>query len=287
MEFDQKLLKKLDRPYMSNASVNTLLKETFKYRYSDGKATNIALGAVKSFPDISNGLGNWFGSPSRLDALYKVIANSEMSLDAKQINLKFTQKFLVGGDKDAERTELHGKLTDNEKKSIEDSVNDNKQVKSVSTMIDIKRFVSDMYKLRLDDAYDAEFNRMASMFGIPKELWDSIKEGTTYENQEKAIGRHLSYSVQAKADDLANGLEILFGYDKQDKDIQITFDHLPSMQIFEEERATRNNLNINTVRELVAMGADINDVAPDFGFDYTFAKPEPPKPPNDEGTTDE
>tara|TARA_R100000789_G_scaffold100595_1_gene111986 strand:+ start:7214 stop:8428 length:1215 start_codon:yes stop_codon:yes gene_type:complete len=270
MEWDHKLLQKLDRPYLSEKAVDNLLKETFKYRHADNTSEKIPLGSIKAFPDLTNGLGNWYGSPSRLDALYKIIANSEMALDSKQINLKFTQKFLVGGDKDSLRTELHGTLTNGEKKSIEDSMNDNKQVKSVSSIIAIQRFVSDMAKLKLDDAYDASFNRMASMFGIPRELWDSIKEGGTYENQEKAIGRHVSYSVQAKSDDLANGTEDLFGYTSEKKEICFSYDHLPSMQVFEQERAERNHKNIETLRELVALGADVNAVAPDYGFDYIF-----------------
>lgn len=287
MVFDNRLLKKLDKLYRSNAEVEKLLKCQIKYRNADSTSTAIPLAQIKAFPDLTNGTGNWYGSPSRLDALYKIIENSEVALDAKNINLTFSQQFLVGGDANADRTDLHGNLTDSEKKSIEDMVLSGKNVTGVKSMVDIKRYVSDMGKLKLDEAYNESFNRMASMFGIPKELWDSIKEGSTFENQEKAIGRHVSYSVQAKADDLANGCEEIFGYDTDSKDIRLTYDHLPSMQVFEQEKAERNQTNIQTVQTLVQLGADINVVAPDYGFDYNFVKPKPVPPTEPETIEDD
>ena len=146
----------------------------------------------------------------------------------------------------------------------------NNPVTAVKSMIDIKRYVENIANLKLDESFQADLMAVGSMYGVPKELLDTIAKGSTYENQEKALIRHISYTIQPKADDFANGLETYFGYDKEKKDLTLTFDHLPCMQVAEAERATVRKTDIEAMQLLVQMGANPNDVAPDFGLDYKF-----------------
>lgn len=272
IEIPNEVQKTLDKHAMSKKEVDAILDQHIIYRYADNTVRKIKLKDILTISDISNGLGNWMGSPSRLDALYKIISNSDTAIDAKNINLHFSGKFLVGGDKNAEN--IHElPLSGAEQKSIEDVFTSDKKVTAVKSMIDIKRFVTDMGKLKLDEAYNSDYYRIGSMYGIPREVLDAAKEGSTYENQEKAMGRHISYTIQPKADDYVNAIEHFFGYNLVGKDIQMTYDHLPFMQVFEQERANVNKTKVETVQALVDLGFDTQEVALDNGFDYTYLKP--------------
>lgn len=253
IDIPQTLINKFgDQHIWSIDTFNELQDEKINYRYHSG-TKSYTLGEIKIFPDLTNNLGNWFDSPSRIDALYKIIENSESALDSKNVNLHFSKKFMVAGKQDPEN--IHElPLSTNEKRSIERSTLSRNPVTAVKSMIDIRRYVDDMAKLKLDDAYDADLMNIGNMYNIPKEILDVLKKGSTYENQEKAIGRHIGYSIQPKGDDLANGIETYFGYDKKKRDIFLSWDHLPFMQVFEADRAEVNKKNAETFKIMVDSG---------------------------------
>ena len=116
--YPTELKQKLDKIYRSNLSVNELEREIVRYKYADGTQTTFKLGEIKTFADISNGFGNWYDSPSRLDALYKIVSNSEAALDAKNVNLRFSGKFMVSrkGNPDGPNIIYEIPLTPPEKK---------------------------------------------------------------------------------------------------------------------------------------------------------------------------
>lgn len=273
LEFPQEVLNKLDKHYFGNKYIDSLMNEKLIYRYLDGKSKEIRLGDIKAFADMSNGLGNWYGSPSRIDALYKIISNSEKALDAKAINLHFSGKFMVAGKTD-EANVYETPLTSHEKTSIERGTYSRNPVTAVKSMVDIKRYVSDMASLKLDESYESDLMAIGSMYGIPKELLDAIKKGSTYENQEKALIRHISYTVQPKADDLASGLETTFGYDLNDKELTITYDHLPAMQKAMQDKAGVNKTDAETLKILLEIGADREDAVRYLGMDLKFVENE-------------
>ena len=270
LEFEQNVLNKLNKLYFSANSIKSLENETVTYRYDDGNYRNFRLGDIKPFVDVTNGLGNWYGSPSRIDALYKIISNSEKTLDAKAINLHFSGKFMVSGKTDEANT-FEMPLTGSEKTSIERSTYSNNPVTAVKSMVDIKRYVSDMAALKLDESYESDMLYIGAMYGIPKELLDALRKGSTYENQEKALVRHISRTVQPKADDLAAGLETFFGYDTNNKELTITYNHLPEMQHALNEEKKVKQIDANTLKLLIDSGVDREDAARYLGMDIKFA----------------
>lgn len=275
IEIPDEIRKKLDKHYNSKQSVNELSKEYLKYRYYDSTTKKYYFDEIKVFADLTNGINNWYGSPSRLDALYKVITNSEAGMDAKNINLDFSGKFMVAGQTSLDNP-LETPLTKQEQRSIEDVATSSKQVHAVKSMIDIKRFVENIANLRLDESFQADFMTIGSMYGIPKELLDATTEGSTYENQEKAIGRHVSYALQPKADDLANGLEQWFGFDNSDINITLSFDHLPFMQVFEKDRAEVNKSKAETFKVLIESGVTRDSAAAMLDMEVEFENIESP-----------
>lgn len=251
-EWTDKLCKQLDKIVLSNKSLNDLEGLTIKYKHLDNTTTTYKLKDIIPFFDLSNGLGNWYKGNSSLDALYSVIKNSASSIKSKDIALEFSGKYLVSGEHNVE--DIHSSpMGTKEKESIERSTRSNKAVHAVKDKISIQRFVEDIYKLRLDDAYIADYYTIGTMYGTPRDILEAGLKGSTYENQKEASHRFVEQCMQPKGNDLADGLERAFGYNLKGIDLRLSFDHLSFMQIIEEYKAniiTKKLTNLQTAKEL-------------------------------------
>lgn len=232
LEFPPELLKMQDKIILSSKAEADLLKTKVTYRYADRTSIEITLGDIMIFTDLTNGTGNWFKSGSVLDALYKVITNSDEALNSKNINTRYSGKFVVAGMADPENV-TQMPMDNEEKLSIEQKVNGRKSVHAVKTMIDIKRFVENLGALKLDESYLADYFVIGSMFNIPRDVLEAYKS-STFENQEQAKGGHVAYTLSPKGEDLTNKLNKKIGY--TDNRLVLSWDHLPFMQIFEQKR---------------------------------------------------
>jgi hypothetical protein len=233
MEFDTTVIDKLKSLVFSEATYKDILKGTVRYDLGNGQTKVIPLNEITPFFDLSNCIdGNFYKGASRLDALYKVISNSEQALDAKAINLEFTKKFMVSG-KNSDDNIMNLVMPDGEKNSIESSMRSNKSVHAVKTPVNISRFVENIASLKLDDSYYNDFFMIGSMYGIPKDVLESaIRGNSTYDNQEKAIGRHVDYVMKPKGQMLTDELEVMFKY----KDLVMSWGHLSFNQVFELQK---------------------------------------------------
>ena len=222
---------RFSRFIFSVLGTNDIKKETIKYTFPDGSVSNIKINELSFFFDLSNGLnGNWFEGNSRLDALYKVIANNESSLDAQNINLEFSQKFMA-----SQRTDSLSEvpLTDEDKESIEGSTRSNKKVHAVKKPVDVKRFVDDIARLKLDETYFNTAYIVGNMYNTPKDILELyLKGGSTFENQEKSMARMVEYCLSPAGEDYTDEFESLFNYE----DIRKEWNHLMFNQVFEKER---------------------------------------------------
>ena len=266
----KKLENDFDKLVLSKKGHKSILETSINYKYSDGSKIPIRMDEMVTFHDLTNGLGNWFKGSSRIDSLWKVLGNAENSLDSKSVNLNFSKKFLVSGSYDPSK-DLNTPMQNVEKEDIRKKLKSSESVYPVKAQIDIKRFVEDFSKLKLDESYVSDLLIIADMYGVPKELISVLIDGATYENQEKAIGRHIGYSETPKAKDLLEGLCTYF--DKDPTDYEITFANNSFMQVFEKDKATVNMTNAKTLETLVNNGADANEVAEMLGLDLTFKKP--------------
>lgn len=245
LDIDRGLEDGLSKIFRSRKNIEDLKKKTIRYTQYDGSILNIPLNEISAFFDLSNGVtNNWFSGLSAIDALYKVVSNIEATLDAKNINTRFTGKFLVSG-KQMGNDNIHNPLTEQEKRQIEENIQRPKSVTAVKNMADIKRYVENMKSLKLDESYRNDFLTIGSMYNIPKDILDASFEGSTYENQEKATGRHVEYVFRPKADALVSGIEKRFNYTTSSKKLVYRFDHLSFMKLFkrEEEIAKTTALN--------------------------------------------
>ena len=275
MEWPNVLENKKDKLIFSNAAQKQLIDTNIVYRYDDGTSINIPISRIISIQDLSNGTGNWFKGNSRIDALYKIISNSEAALDAENINIRYSGKFLVSGQADPKDVSKLP-LTNEEKFDIETKMNGRKQVHAVKSLIDIKRFTDNLRNLELGKHYLESYYLIGQMYNIPKDVLEAYTTGATYENQEKATAKHISYTLQPKGNDFMQALTNHFGY--TNKRLIITWDHLPFMQVFEKERVAVQESQIRTMAAMLKMGIDLEEINQFLKTDFKTGEYVEPKP---------
>lgn len=267
-----------DKFIFSQANFNKIMEEVITYRYADGKTFTFPFKKLITIGDLSNGLGNWYASPSRIDALYKVICNSEAALDSNNINIRYSGKFMVSSQKQDVNTMPMG---DTEKKDIEEKVDGDKSVHAIKSAIDIKRFVENAANLKLDESYLSAYFLIGSMYGIPRDVLEA-NVSSTYENQEKARGAHVSYCLQPTGEILTNSLEQMFGY--MDREIILDWEHLPFMQVFAKDRADVENKKADTLSKLLDLDIPLEEINAFLDTEFTMATKKPtPQPFNNDG----
>jgi hypothetical protein len=275
MEFPRELEKVKDKLVFSKQTLQNLGKLNVKYRYEDGETKQIPLSKIICITDLTNGIGNWYKGKSRIDALYKVISNSEMALDAANVNLDYSMRFLVGGTQDPKDV-TKTPMGEEEKKSIENIFHrTSKRIHAVKSMIEIKRFVEDMRALELGKAYLDQYFIIGSMYNIPRDVLEAFNS-STYENQEKARASHVTYTLEPKGNDFVDAIANRFDYPSKNKKICISWDHLPFMQVFESDRAKVKNMNVQTLTTLMRAGVKF-EAANKF-LDLGFKKQDYEKP---------
>jgi hypothetical protein len=268
MEYPLWMQQNSDKMIFSKGKQDEMLDQKIIYRYNDGTTISIPLRKIMVFTDLTNGVGNWFKSFSRIDALYKIISNSEVMLDSENINGRFSGKFMVAGTADPnDVTKIP--LGNDEKTDIERKMQDHREVHAVKSMVDIKRFVENMGALKLNEKYLAAYFLIGNMYGIPRDVLEAYNS-STFENQEKARGAHVSYTLEPKAEELMQALSKRFGYLDQGKELVMSWDHLPFMQVFEKDRAVTKEINARTFVNLIRNGVPLEE-ANEF-LDTNFSK---------------
>lgn len=253
------LLKKLDKLSLSNASVKEIEKLTIKYENLDGATTTYNLGEIKPFFDLTNSFGNWYKGASTVDALYKIIRNSDTALDSKYSNLDFAGKFMVFGKNSMDNVN-EVPMGDMEKLDAKAKLKSKESVHVLKTPIDIKRFVENMSKLELDKAYNEDVFKIAKLYNHPKAIIESLEStGIFGEEKKEAKADFVDEVLVPKGMDLMNGLESLFGYDEKNIDLELSFDHLSFMQVRKkqkQESISREIANLTQAKEIGAIEED-------------------------------
>lgn len=269
--FPNKLQEKVKNLVLSKRGFSDLQEEQVEYKNENGKSNYFKLKELLFITDLTNSTGNWFKGNSRLDALHKIITNSEAGIDSKNINARYLGKYIINGKIDESNVNLP-MMKPEEKKEIEDRIDGKKKVFAVKTPIDIKRFIerSDVLE-SLDKSYLADYYKIGKMFGIPRDVLEAY-ESSTYENQEKARGSHVSYTLSPKGADLGDSIAKRIGYNTQRKRIALDWSHLPFMQVFKKDEAIVNVSNARAFDILVKAGAKKESAAKLLGLMLEFEK---------------
>lgn len=237
--------------YIDPQSFEDIHQKQIEYR-TTSQTLPFRYEQLEQFFDISNSLTNWFRGPSRVDALFKVIQNSENSIDSKNITSHLARKYMVSG-KAAVENPSQQMMDPREQKSIEDDIMSKKNVHAFRSMFDIKSFVNDAKVLAsLDDAFMNDAFIIGKVLNIPKNVIELVGDDATHENQEKARAAVISYCIQGPMDEFCQVLKDYFSV--QDVNLTMTYDHLPFVQVFEEQKASTNEKNANAYMRLVRGG---------------------------------
>lgn len=262
-----------DKIVLTRATYNRLLNTNLTYRYEDGKSWVFPLNKLLILTDLSNGQGNWFKGRSRIDSLYKILSNADAALDATNINIRYSGKFLVAGQQDPKDVSKLP-MGEGEKKDIEKKVNGPKQVHAVKSLVEIKRFVENIGSLKLDEAYRTAYFLIGSMYNIPRDVLEAYLASSTFENQEKSTAKHVAYTLQPKGDDFFGEIGTRFGY--TDKTIYISWDHLMFMQVFKKEQADVDLKNMQTATGYAKLGVPVDEINKLLGTNFSNLSYEQP-----------
>ncbi|CAA0144186.1 Contig93, whole genome shotgun sequence [Tenacibaculum maritimum] len=267
--FSNKLQEKIGNLVLSKKGFKDIQEERVEYKNKNGKSNFFKIKELLFITDLTNSTGNWFKGNSRLDALYKIISNSEAGIDSKNINARYLGKYIVNGKVDETNVNLP-MMKNDEKKEIEDRIDGNKKVHAVKTPIDIKRFIERSEVLEnLDKSYLADYYKIGKMYGIPRDVLEAY-ESSTYENQEKARGSHVSYTLSPKGCDLGDSVAKRLEYTNEGKIIYLDWSHLPFMQVFKKEEAKVNETNAKSLEKLIKAGVKPESAAKMLGMDVEF-----------------
>lgn len=284
LEFPYEFERIKDKLVFSDEEADRIKKMEITYRYSDGTTFRFPFDRLVITYDLTNSVGNFFRGPTRLDALYKVITNSEYTLDAENINIRYSGKFLVGSDKAVGQSIKVG-MTNEEKDDISAKIDSNeKSVWPLQSMVKIQRFVSDMAALQLKDQYLHQYFIIGSMYGIPRDVLEAYNS-STYENQEKARAAHVNYCLDPKGEQFMDGFENHFDYPATKKKISISWKHLPFMEVFQKQKADTQKVVIENLNSLLTLGVPIKQANEYLGTQFEIEKPEATATENGQGQT--
>ena len=267
MTFPRETKEKLDKFYLSKKSYNELLESEIEYKFDDGTTKNYKLKDIIHITDTTNGL-NWFEGYSRLDALYKVITNSNIGLEAKRDNLDFSRKFIVNGKNAVDDvTELP--LTDREKTDIETKLSGTQKIHGVKSPIEIKRFTDNIKALALDESYMNDLHIIGNMYNIPKDVIEAIGKGT-WDNQRIARAVLTEMSLQSKGNTMIQAFAKHYGLDYNDELMFMSWSHLSFNQVYEKEKAETQQIKVNTLAKLVELGANVQSASDELGLNIKY-----------------
>lgn len=243
--WDPSVTRKMMDFIFTKATYKDVTTQTVRYTQSDGKVKYIPLKDITPIHDLSSNMNdNFYVGISRVDALYKIIVLSEELLDAESTSAIFTGRWMVSGKQDANNT-TQLPLGEDEKKDIKDKIKFGDNVQVNKSAIDIKRFTDNFAAQKFDDAFWAQVYTIAKMFNIPKDVIEAYAgagRGATYENQEKAQVRHIENTFKPKGDELCDALENSFD---NLKDIEMSWTHLASYNVFEVDKQNVVTLKLN------------------------------------------
>ncbi len=260
-----------DKLVFAESDMRALEKTTITYRYDDGSSIEFPFDRLVISFDLTNSAGCFYKGPSRLDALYKIISNSEHVLDSENINIRYTSKFLVGAEN---KTGTIPGLGEEEKIGIIDNMDNNaKNVYPIRSKPTISRFVSDLGALQLPQEYLHQYFLIGNMYNIPRDVLEAYNSAT-YENQEKARAAHVNYTLEPKGNQFMDAFEVHFKYRDEGKNIKITWKDLPFMQVFAKEKAETKKVQVEVLTSLLAAGVPIKEINEYLDTEFTIKEPE-------------
>lgn len=240
---------KFSKMKLSKTDKKTLSQKTIEY-----KKIPIPINELAFFYDITNGLydESTFVSPSRIKSLIPSLANIDEAQKAKNINLKFTSKFIVSNNPVEGSPPM---LKEDEKNNIENTLM-GKDIITTGAKITVNPLANNISKLMFDEGLNSDSMKVFSAFGISRDVLNYFTNGaTTYDNKNTGLLDFIQGTIKAEANDFSNTWTTFFKYKDQGKKIVIKYDHLPVMKLLEVAKIDVLEKKAKILRSLVDSGA--------------------------------
>jgi len=210
-------------------------------------------------PNIDPAQGLIFGT-SNIYSLIRPLSNIDMAYESRNVMMKNRgMRVIIASDK----SDMSGKipLLEDEKKSVEDAIKTygllegQKQFFFTDAPIKATPINQNVKDLGLFDEIASDAMIVANCFGVPEILVKMYLEGTTYENQDASYRRLYEGTIIPEAQDDVDSMNSSTGLDQTEWEIIGTFDHLPTLQKSEKDRAAGNRDTSIYMERLFMVGA--------------------------------
>lgn len=252
LDFTDAQIKAFSQISFSGKYKKDITNQTFKYRNENGVVQVLKMKNLHVFTDMSGGIsGNWLKGNSRLDALYQIAINSDLALQSKGTNLKYTEKFLVSGQHDAKDTSSRP-MAETEKDSIEQSLENGRKINATKSKVDMQQMVSNIKQLALDESWESDLLKVGSLFNLSKDVIAIIAKGSTYDNYDKAILNFIGYFENPKVQQMTDTYEVIL----DEQDLRGNFNHLPCYAIQQVDKINNRKVELESLKMAVELGLD-------------------------------
>ena len=227
------------RTSLAKSSKNNNIKNARIIYDRDGENESIPFRDLLFFYDLPNGLNteNMFETHSRLDGLRQTLVNTLDSLEAKNVILKTNGKELITADAKAGSFPL----TDNEKKDVEDTLQNNygsgkNRKRGIVTKSNLKwqSLHIALRDLGLDESIKVDGNLIYTALHIPKDIISLEAKKTTYNNFKESMVSYIQNEMQPTLDSFLATMNILL--DDNRYELYGTYEKMPIMQFILIER---------------------------------------------------
>lgn len=216
---------------------------------------------VIPFFDIANGLSHDFllKAPSRLHSVQKSIKNIDTALCAENTALTQSGTKIVSGGTDG--AGISRPMDADDKKSIQNSFkgfgNANAKGNIIATNardITVTDVHTKLRDLAIPESVQHNALLIMNVFGIPQEMLPLVVgSGSKYDNFEQAQVSLIQNVVQNPANDFIGSWKSHF---EITEDAEVSYEHLPCMQVIEEQKAKKAFMVSQAIRNLT--GTEIN-----------------------------
>lgn len=259
-----------DTLFFSDDSLADLGDREIEYR-TESQRLMIPWKRIRQFHDISNGIVSNWESPSRVNAIYKVIINSDLLTNSKATTSDFAGKYIVGSEEEFGNVEA-AILDDDELDGLRRMAHSNNSVFAMSARTQVNPMLANDGKLKsIDESWMSDAYKVGKILKIPKDVMEILGTGSTYENQEKARAAVMYYACQPEGNDMGQGIldfyDRTMGYRAAGMSLRYEVNHLPFVQAFMKDESEVKQKLSTAFKNFVQSGADQQQTADYLGID--------------------
>lgn len=203
-------------------------EQQFRYKVSRNEEKVIKFGDVIPIYDLGGNLmyDKIFTSPSRIEQITKVLQNIDENLKSKNMNLKFSSKYMVKNKKNLDGQPL---LTDDDRSSIYSRLG-KESVIITDSDVEGSHLISDFKRLFLDEMFANDALKVAAAFEMNKDVINYYGTDSTFENQKQGVIKWIQNSLQSDADNTMLSISDSLGLLEKGEMLKASYDGLPLMQ---------------------------------------------------------